>query len=59
MKKEIIICDKCKKEFEAKQSVYASIFINENGLVNGRCDVCGDCLNEFLQSSEKAVMTDG
>ena len=31
MKKEIIVCDKCKKEFDEKTSIYATIYINENG----------------------------
>ena len=47
MKKEIIVCDKCKKEFEEKNSIYATIFINSNGCVNDRCDICIDCWHEI------------
>ena len=47
MRKEIIVCDKCKKEVEEKTSIYATIFINSNGLVNDRCDICIDCWNEI------------
>ena len=47
MKKEIIVCDKCKKEFEEKTSIYATIYINENGYPKERCDICVDCWNEI------------
>lgn len=48
MKKEIIVCDKCKKEFEEKTSIYATIYINTNGMPTERCDVCGDCWQEIF-----------
>lgn len=53
MKKEIIVCDKCHKEFEEETSVYATVFINADGLVNSRCDICGDCWNEIYNSTIK------
>lgn len=53
MKKEIIVCDKCHKEFEEKTPVYATVFINADGLVNGRCDICGDCWHELFNSTIK------
>lgn len=54
MKKEIIVCDKCKKEFEEKTSDYVTIFINSNGCVIDRCDICIDCWHEiFNHQTEK------
>lgn len=44
----MIICDKCHKEFEKEASNYATIFFHVKGLVNSRCDVCNDCLQEIF-----------
>lgn len=55
MKKEIIVCDKCKKEMEAKKSIYATVFINSNGLANDRCDICIDCWHEMCDYSTEKV----
>ena len=51
MKKEMIICDKCHKEFEEKTSIYATVFINSNGCVNYRYDICIDCWREIFNKS--------
>ena len=48
MKKEVIVCDKCNKEVEEKTSIYATIYINENGYPTSRCDVCADCWHEIF-----------
>ena len=44
-----IICDKCHKEFEEKTSIFATIFINTNGVATERADICIDCWNEILK----------
>lgn len=46
MKKAIIECDKCHKEFEEKSSCFATIFINTNGVATERCDICDKCWSE-------------
>ena len=51
MKKEVIVCDKCKKEFEEKTSIYATVFINSKGYVNDRCEICIDCWHEIYNNT--------
>ena len=48
MKRKIIVCDKCQKEFEEETTVYASIYITEKGRVSSCCDICDDCLKKIL-----------
>ena len=51
MKKEIIVCDKCKKEFEEKTSIYATVLAYSNGCANDRCDICVDCWREIFNNT--------
>ena len=54
MKKTVIVCDKCHKEFEEQPSVYVTVFVNSNGTVSNRCDICMDCYHElFNHQTEK------
>ena len=43
MKKEVIVCDKCRKEFEEATADYATVFIHNDGLINDRYDLCCYC----------------
>lgn len=54
MKKEIIVCDKCGKEFEKKTSVHATLFITTNGTATTRADFCADCFHELVNFKEGA-----
>ena len=36
---------------EEKTSIYATVFINSNGCVNDRCDICIDCWHEMFNNN--------
>lgn len=56
MKKNIIVCDKCGKEFEEKNSVHATVFITSNGTATTRADLCADCISPVVNSEEKELV---
>ena len=49
MKKAIVICDLCHKEYDEKTSKYASIFLNENGMAYERIDLCNECKDKMYK----------
>lgn len=54
MRKEVIVCDKCNKEFPKNDAFFATIFISEYGTVRESCDICGECWHEaFGTTTEK------
>lgn len=49
MKKAMIECDICHKECEEKTSTFATLFINENGRITERADICEECLKKIFE----------
>lgn len=58
MLKQIIVCDKCGKEFEEKTSVHATLFITEEGTATSRVDLCTDCICAVMVYEEGVVKND-
>ena len=59
MKRNMIVCDKCQKEFEEEKSVYASLYITENGRVSSCCDICDDCLKKIFDCTTTPTEKEG
>ena len=59
MKKTVIVCDKCHKEFEEETTAHVTVFVNSNETVSNRCDICMDCYHElFNHQTEKGGESD-
>ena len=46
MKKEMIVCNECNKEYEKESINYVTIFTHVKGVVTDRKDYCSDCWNK-------------
>lgn len=53
MKKSMIECDFCHKEFEEKTGIFVTFFVNENGKATERCDLCMECWHKTIHQTEK------